>query len=308
MMKRILSLMLIACICFLSPGMSVLADAYNTEDMPYLALGADLTSSQKSTVLKLLGVKEDELDNYNVVTVTNKEEHEYLGDYLSQKVIGTKALSSVLVTKTKEKSGITVETQNINFCTDLMYCNALVTAGIEDADVVVAGPFGLTGTAALVGTIKAYAAMTGTEVSAESVDAATDELVLTGELGEELGEELGDTEEGKETAGELMALVKQKVVEDGLSTQSEIVEAVEQVCGELDVSISEESQEKIARTMGKISKLDLNLNTLKTQAKDLYDKLAAMDIDTEGFWSKVGDFFKTIGEKVGEFFSGLFSS
>lgn len=299
--------MLAACIGLLSSGVNVLADAYNTEDMPYLALGADLSSSQKSTVLKLLGVKEDELEHYNVVTVTNKEEHEYLGDYLSDKVIGTKALSSVLVTKTKENSGLTVETHNINYCTDLMYCNALVTAGIEDADVVVAGPFGLTGTAALVGTIKAYAAMTGTEVSAESVDAATDELVLTGELGEEIGEELGDVEEGKETAGELMALVKQKVVEDGLRTQSEIVEAVEQACDELEVSISEESQEKIAKTMGKISKLDLNLNTLKTQAKDLYDKLAAMDIDTKGLWAKVSSFFQAVGKKAVKFFNELFS-
>lgn len=307
MKKKILSCMMIACMLFGLAGINVSADSYNREDIPYIALGADLTSAQKATVLDLLGVKEEELADYTVVTVTNKEEHEYLGDYLPDSVIGTKALSSVLVKKAAEDSGITVESHNINYCTNLMYCNALVTAGIEDAEVVVAGPFSLTGTAALVGTIKAYAAMTGTEVSQESIDAATDELVLTGELGEEIEEELGDSEEAKETAGELMALVKQKVVEESLTSQSEIAEAVTEACEELNVSISEESKARIASTMGKISKLDLNLNTLKTQAKDLYNKLSELDIDTQGVWDKICSFFRTIGEKLGSFFSGLFS-
>ena len=299
--------MMIACILFGAAGINVSADSYNREEIPYIALGADLTSTQKATVLNLLGVKEEELADYTVVTVTNKEEHEYLGDYLSDSVIGTKALSSVLVKKAAEDSGITVESHNINYCTNLMYCNALVTAGIEDAEVVVAGPFSLTGTAALVGTIKAYAAMTGTEVSQESIDAATDELVLTGELGEEIEEELGDSEEAKETAGELMALVKQKVVQESLTSKSEIAKAVTEACEELDVSISEESKTRIASTMGKISKLDLNLNTLKTQAKDLYNKLSDLDIDTQGIWDKICSFFRTIGEKLSSFFDGLFS-
>lgn len=307
MKKRIMSFWLAVCMFFLLPAMHVSADAYDAEDIPYLALGADLTNAQKTTVFHLLGVKEEEVDNYTVVTVTNEEEHEYLGEYLSNSVIGTKALSSVLVKKAAKDSGITVETHNINYCTDLMYCNALVTAGITDAEVVVAGPFSLTGTAALVGTIKAYAAMTGTEVSQKSIDAATDELVLTGELGEELEDELGDSEEAKKTAGELMALVKQKVVEESLTSQSEIADAVTEACKELDVSISEESKAKISSTMGKISKLDLNLNTLKTQAKDLYNKLAELDIDTQGLWDKICSFLKNAGEKIGSFFGGLFS-
>ena len=37
-----------------------------------------------------------------------------------------------------------------------MYKNALVTAGIEDADIIVAGPKNISGTAALVGVFKAY--------------------------------------------------------------------------------------------------------------------------------------------------------
>lgn len=306
MKKKIMSLILASCMMFMLPGMKVSADGYNSEDIPYLALGADLNATQKATVLDFLGVEEADLDTYTVVTVTNEEEHQYLGDYLPYNVIGTKALSSVLVTKAEKDSGIAVQTYNINYCTDVMYCNALVTAGIEDADVIVAGPFELTGTAALVGTIKAYAEMTGTEVSQESIDAATNELVLTGKLSDELSNELGDEEEGKQAAGELMALVKQKVVEDGLTSQDDIIEAVEESCKELDISVSDESKEKIASVMGKISKLDLNLNTLKTQAKDLYNKLASLDIDSQGLWDKICNFFSKIGEGIASFFSGLF--
>lgn len=306
MKRKLISLLLVFSMVVMLPGMQVSADAYESDGKPYLALGADLNSKQKATVLELLGVEEADLDNYTVVTVTNKEEHEYLGDYLSDSVIGTKALSSVLVKQAEKDTGIGVTTQNINYCTDVMYCNALVTAGIEDADVVVAGPFPLTGTAALVGTIKAYAAMTGTEVSAESIDAATNELVLTGMLSEELEEELGDSEESKETAGELMALVKQKVVEEGLTKKEDIVAAVAESCEELDVKVSDDTKEQIASVMGKISKLDLNLNTLKTQAKDLYNKLADLDIDTDGLWDKVVDFFSKVGKAIGNFFSKIF--
>lgn len=302
MKKKLISIMLMFSMICLLPGMGVSADTLDFNDTPYLALGADLTKAQKATVLDLLGVKEEELDHYKVVEVTNEEEHKYLGDYLSKSVIGTKALSSVLVTQAKKDSGISVDTHNINYCTDIMYCNALVTAGIVDADVVVAGPFKLTGTAALVGTIKAYAEMTGTEVSQDSMDAATNELVLTGELGEELGETLGDSEEGKESAGKLMALVKQKVVEKNLTSKDDIIEAVNESCKELDITIPDASKEKIAGVMGKISKLDLNLNTLKTQAKDLYNKLADLNIDTDGIWDKICAFFS----KIVDFFAGLF--
>lgn len=303
MKKKIIGLLLVLSMLCIMPAKGVSADTLDFNDTPYLALGADLTEAQKTTVLDLLGVKDEDLSKYKVVSVTNEEEHKYLGDYLSDSVIGTKALSSVLVTQAKKDSGISVETHNINYCTDIMYCNALVTAGIVDADVVVAGPFQLTGTAALVGTIKAYAEMTGTEVSQDSIDAATNELVLTGEIGEELSDELGEGEEGKQKAGELMALVKQKVVKDGLTKSSDIKKAIDDSCKELKISLSDDSKDKIAAVMGKISKLDLNLNTLKTQAKDLYNKLADLKIDTDGIWDKICAFFS----KIVNFFKNLFS-
>ena len=51
-----------------------------------------------------------------------------------------------------------------------MYKNALATAGISDANIIVAGPFELSGTAALVGILKAYKDMTGEEVDDDLVE------------------------------------------------------------------------------------------------------------------------------------------
>ena len=92
---------------------------------PYVSLGADLNASERATVLSLLGVTEEQLQNYTVVTVTNAEEHEYLDSYMDSSVIGTRALSSALVTGREAGNGIQVTTKNISYCTVGMYQNAL---------------------------------------------------------------------------------------------------------------------------------------------------------------------------------------
>ena len=53
---------------------------------------------------------------------------------------------------------------------------------------MVAGPYNISGTAALVGAIKSYENMTGETVSQENVDTATNELVVTGKLAESVGD------------------------------------------------------------------------------------------------------------------------
>lgn len=133
-------------------------------DKPYLALGADLSEDQKNTVLSLMGIDPAQLGNYDVVTVSNSEEHQYLDAYIPSSQIGSKSWSSVVIVKKEKGNGINISTKNISYCTVGMYKNALVTAGIEDADIIVAGPKNISGTAALVGVFKAYQEMTGKEL------------------------------------------------------------------------------------------------------------------------------------------------
>lgn len=243
-------------------------------DAPYLALGADLSESEKSTVLNLLGVDASQLDQYMIVTVTNADEHAYLDAYLDASVIGSRALSSVVVEKKEEGAGIKVKTSNISYCTTGMYQNALATAGLENAEVRVAGPFNISGTAALVGAMKAYGEMTGKTINPENADAATEELVITSELGESLGEQ--------EQAEALIGAVKDIIVAEEVEEPEKIEAVIDDTAKKMNIQLSEEDKAKIAGLMEKIGSLDLNVDALKEQAKDLYQKLEDMDIQISG--------------------------
>lgn len=255
-------------------------------EQPYLSLGADLNKEEKTTVLRLLGVQEADLDNYTVVTITNSDEHEYLDNYLSASVIGSRALSSVLIEKTEEGSGINVTTKNITYCTEGMYENALTTAGISDADVVVAGPFNITGTAALVGAMTAYEDMTGENITEESKDAATNELVVTSELASSLDD--------SEKAEQFLALVKEEVISGDVSSQDDITQVVEDCEEKMQIELTEEQRQQIAELMEKISNLDLNVDELKEQAANIYDELSKLNVNTEGIWQTIKNFFSKI--------------
>lgn len=272
---------------------NVLADA--VEEKPYLSLGADLSTDQKSKVLELLDVDEKALDQYNIVTVTNADEHKYLDDYLDSSVIGTKALSSVLVEKRDKGEGIDVTTKNITYCTAGMYENALTTAGVTDATVTVAGPFNITGTAALVGAMNAYEDMTGEDISSESKDAATNELVVTSELADQFND--------SDKAEQFLALIKEKVLSDDAKSESDINDIIDECSKDLDITVTDNQKAQIAELMQKINKLDLNVNDLKEQASKIYDKLSDMDIDTQGIFEKI----KTALSSIFAALSGLFN-
>lgn len=262
------------------------------EDKPYLALGANLTAEQQATVLELLGINPAELDDYDVIYVTNEEEHQYLGEYVSADKIGTRSLSSVLVVKREEGHGINITTKNISYCTIGMYKNALITAGITDADIIVAGPTPISGTAALVGALKAYSVMTGEEVSEESMDAALNELVLTGDIAQIVGD--------SQKAEELLAYLKQVIIENGLDSEAEIQKAIEDACDEFDITLTQDEIDQLITLLMKIKDLDLDLDTIMSQAQALYDKLDAMNAG--GFIDKVIAFFQSIID----FFKNLF--
>lgn len=305
MWKRIGTLCLLLVLIVTAVPARALADGVEGNDnyTPYLALGADLKPEERETVLKLLNVTEEEIQDFDVIEVTNEEEREYLGEYLAASVIGSRALSSVLVVKQEDGYGITVETANITYCTEGMYRNALITAGIENAKVSVAGPFSITGTAALIGAMQAYTIMTGQEISKEAMDTAINELVLTGEL--------TDTVKTSDSADieKLMAMVKQKIAEGDLKDSSDIKKAIEEAAGQLNLKLTEEQMLQVQKLMGKISGLDLSADALKEQAKDLYNSLKDLGFDmdaSKGFFAKLGSWFSNLFQSIADFFTGLF--
>lgn len=271
---------------------------------PILALGADLSAEQRQTVLSLMGITEADLPDYIVITITNDMEHQYLDAYMDPSVIGTKSLSSVMITPAESGHGVLVTTKNINYCTTGMYRNALLTAGVTDADIMVVGPTEISGTAALIGAIKGYEAMSGEEVAESTLDTAMDELITTGEIAELAGENSQEIEE-------LIAFVKAKVAAGDLETEEDILSAIEEGQQQFGVSLSDEQIQKIIEIMQKINELGLDPQMLVKQAEDLYSRFGTdflNSIDAEAIAKEVSEgFFSQIINAIKDFFSGLFS-
>ncbi|MBO5088855.1 MAG: DUF1002 domain-containing protein [Lachnospiraceae bacterium] len=295
--KKMTAVALVAAMVLTLPvtGITAKADAVTDAEPSdvYVSFGADLNDSEKATVMDLMGITEDDLEDYTVGEITNDEEHEYLGDYLDASVIGSRALSSVIVVIGEDGDGIDVETNNISYCTPGMYTNALITAGIENADVIVAGPFEITGTAALVGAMKAYSELTGEEISAESMDTAVNELVVTSQMAES---------EDSDKIEELIAYVKAEVVESGLDDEESIRKVIDEGSKQLGITLSEDEINTIISLMKKISELDLDIESMKEQAGELFDKLEEMGVDKE----EAKNFFQKIIDAITEFFNSLF--
>ena len=268
-------------------------------DKPYLALGADLTEEQRKTVLGIMGIDPAALGNYDVVYVTNQEEHQYLDSYISSSQIGSRSLSSVLIIERKKGSGLNISTNNITYCTVGMYKNALVTAGITDADIIVAGPTGISGTAALVGVFKAYQEMTGQVIDAEVIDVALHELVVTGELEASIE---GLTDEEVE---EFIAYIKSVIAENDLSDEASINRVIDEACEKYGVVLSDSERQQIVDLLLKLTSLGIDLDGLVDYAHSLYNSYK--NGGGSGILWSIGNFFSDLFTAIGDFFKGLFS-
>ena len=269
------------------------------DDKPYLALGADLSDDQKNIVLSLMGIDPANLANYNVTYVTNAQEHQYLDSYVDSSKIGSKSWSSVVIVKRKKGNGLNISTNNITYCTVGMYKNALTTAGITDADIIVAGPKPISGTAALVGIFEAYEAMTGEAVQDNVVDAALNELVVTGELEASIQ---GLTDQEVE---EFIAYIKSLIAEKGLTDEKSINEAINEACDKYGVTLSDDERQKIVDLLLKITSLGIDLSGLVDYAASLYNSFKNGG-SSSGIIASIGNFFGNIFSAIGEFFKNLF--
>ena len=178
-MKRIIGLLLSLLLL-----LSLSVPAYAETIQSRAVIGADLDEQQAAAVYQMFGVRRGDVIE---LTVTNAEERQYLEGYVDSSVIGTRSISCVYVELLPEGSGMSVTTSNITWCTGEMYASALATAGITDANIIVAAPFEVSGTAALTGVYKAYEDMTGQKLDDMAKLVSTQELTITGDLAKEIG-------------------------------------------------------------------------------------------------------------------------
>lgn len=262
MMKKLTAALLAVILLFSLSGVAY-ADGTGTATKGYLVLGEDLSATEKATVLDFLEV-EDEND-YVVSYTTNAQEHEAFDSYMSPNVVGSRALSSILMVPGEKGDGISVSSYNITYCTVEMYQNALISAGVEDVAIYIAAPYPVSGTCALVSAMNAYSTLTGEEIDEVAADAAVDELVTTGNVGDAIG--------SNDTAAELIALLKQQMMEQDMN-EEELSDAIDAACVQFHITIDEDLKQQILDLLMKIKNTDIDVDALATQASQLYNKVS----------------------------------
>lgn len=312
-MLRIAAMIIAAAAAFILITGSSSLEIFAAETDTVVAFGADLTGSQRATVLSLMGLTEDDLAKCTVIYTTNAEEHQFLDSHIDPSVIGKRALTSVKMTKAKPGSGITVTTQNVNYCTTGMYRNALLTAGVEDREVLVVAPFPVSGTAGLIGAVRAYEASSGTKVSNEKIDGALEEMVVTGELTQQM--ENVDSEDVEA----FIAWLKSMIATGHLDTSSEksIRDTIAEGEKQFNVKLDDSEKTQIVDLLKKLDALGINGTYLIDQAENLYKKYGsdivaqAGDAINEAVGNAVGQatkgFFTSIKDSFTGFFGNLFN-
>lgn len=287
-LRKILSFALAFLMSFIAATGLALADGEGSR----IVFGKDLTSEQQAELMEYFDVQEDA-----VVTlyVTIDEEKAILGNLVPAEKIGSHSYSSIYIQAQPEGSGLNVTTKNINWCTSEMYIAALTTAGIKDANIKIASPIKVSGTAALAGIYKAYEDITGEELNPEAKGIASEELVLTGELKDFLG-----SEEATRLVNELKAALEQI---KGKS-YDEVKAMVLQVAKENNVSLTDEQVDQLTRLLMKLAEMDIDPQALLEQARkfqelaEKVDKLQKQAAGVGGWianaWSSVVNWFKSI--------------
>ncbi|MFP7334121.1 DUF1002 domain-containing protein [Shouchella clausii] len=217
-----------------------------------VTLGQNLSEEQKRDILKRMELP----DEYETIYVTNEEEHLYLGQYISGSQIGNKALSSSKITIAPAGTGIQVTSDRISWVSNEMYANALVTAGVQDAEVYVTAPFEVSGTAALTGLIKAYETAADLDIPEEQKTVANEEMIRTAELAESIG---------SEEANELITRVKEEIASTSIETEEEMRTIIIKLADEINVTLSDQETDELTALFMKMKDLDIDWDHLKDQ-------------------------------------------
>lgn len=257
-----------------------------------VTIGADLTDQQRETVLSFFGLSDSDLDNMQVITVTNQDERKYLSSTVPSSEIGTKTLSCSYI-QPKSSGGINVQTANLTYVTKEVLYNALQTAGVENCDLVVTAPYEVSGTGALTGVFMAYE-KSGNALDQEKEQAATKEMVDTANLQSTYGE----------AAPEIVSDVKNEVAGNTQLTDDQIRDIIKKAAAAKGVTLTDEDIDTILAIAKQVQSggysKDAFSKTLES-AKATLDRMGTSG-KAEGFVGTVQSFFQSIGN----FFARLF--
>ncbi len=291
-MKKIINKIISGTFALMFAGVSMLpvsADSVRT-----VTIGADLSEEQKAKIFEFFNTDDTKA---NVIEITNADERQYLEGIVADNIIGTHTYSCAYIEPTTE-GGIFVKTANLNWVTAEMLGNALLTAGVENCNVLATAPFEVSGTGALTGVMKAYEVSTETTLDEDKKQLASEELVLTAELSDD---------ENQEDVLQAVNDIKQEVLEEGTVDKEKINNIIINVTNDYNLSLTQEELEKLNGLIQKFTELDYDKEQFTDSLQNFKDKLtgAAENLPSA---EETKNWFQKIWEAIVNFFKNLFGN
>lgn len=282
-------------------GMSVRA-ADSQWEKPTFVYGIGLNSTEVNEVADLLGIKSK--DSVQVASVNGQDFQSYLG----QSSPDSELISSVLVEKTGEGSGVKVDIvtpQNITLIASEQYSNAAITAGVSDVKIKVASIRPATGESALTGVYKALET-NGETLDADRMQVAQEELETTGKIAEGMSAEQAEGLDAAmiEIKAQLQELVQQA---EGLASREDIERIINDALAKynLENAVSPEQVNQLIIFFNNFQMTDaINSDELKQQLSQLADRLGGevqqifRQAEESGLIDRIIQFFKEIWQAI----------
>ncbi|MEG0856719.1 MAG: DUF1002 domain-containing protein [Terrisporobacter sp.] len=263
-----------------------------------VTLGVNNTTEQKQKILDYFGVKKEDVV---ILDVNNKEEREYLGGIATEAQLGTKTYSCAYVEPTNSGSGINVKTANITWVTSSMVASTLSTAGLKDANCVIAAVFPVSGTGALTGVMKAFEDASGEKLDEDKKELASEELITTGDLGDEIGQD---------KATGVVNDVKIEVIKNGTSDTTQIADIINNVTNNYNITLTDAQIKQITDLMEKIAAQNYDFNSMKQTLNNVSDvvqdnlKEQGESVGSSGIFDSIKGMFSSIGDWFSNLFGG----
>ena len=293
-LKKRISTLLICGIIILGNISTVYADGANV-----VTLGTNLSSEQKQIVLDYFGVKENEVV---ILEVNNQEERKYLEGVATEAQLGTRTYSCAYVQPTSKGNGLNVKTVNLTYVTSSMIASTLTTCGITDANVIAMTPIsgGVSGTGALTGIMKAFEDATGEPLDETKKEIASEELVITGDLGEDIGQD---------KATGVINDIKTEIIKNNTQDTIQIADTINNVTNNYNVTLTPEQQQQLENLMAKVSEQDYDYKEMKDALNSVKDVVnEKLNEIGEKVPSNLIDSIKEWFTGIGDWFSGLFNN
>nr|WP_228086077.1 DUF1002 domain-containing protein [Mammaliicoccus lentus] len=315
-----LSVLVIATIFY--PKQQAQAVTEEAWDNAVTVYGAALENnpSAKETTSNLLGTK-----NSDKTTYVNAED---LNKYLNMQSSNDVLKSSIRITKTSKGSGLNLtinqDQGQITKVTEDTYKNALMTAGIKDADVTIASSEDVTGESALAGVYKAFEAQ-GESIDSNRTQVAQEELSTINEISEENKDQEGFSQSqlnktvaeskqavaeksGNVSVTEITNIVNQKIEDNGLTNiinenqVNKIVNVIDsaQKDGIFDGENAKDFIKNSKDYVNDIVKSD-DFKNAKKKAEDLGNNIKDK-LQDEGLWDKIVNAIKDIFNSIANLF------